>query len=135
MRAFRVPAAYSPSPDSAADQQQQQQQQQEEQQPQEQQQQQQHQEEEDSSRCSMGSRKASGGPRGSRLYGKGGPEAPWLAINDFVLSYVRPRAVLDFFSPWKYPCILCFAREDTEQGDAPFLSDFNAVRSDPKPLT
>ncbi|KAL8447581.1 hypothetical protein Emag_004311 [Eimeria magna] len=80
-----------------------------------------------SSKMSRGGPQA-GAPQGgaSTLSSTGASEAPWIAINDFVLSYVRPRAVLDFVSPWKWPCILCFAREDAESGEGPFIADFNA---------
>ncbi|KAL8271577.1 hypothetical protein Esti_004483 [Eimeria stiedai] len=68
-----------------------------------------------------------GVPQGAlTLSSRGASEAPWIAINDFVLSYVRPRAVLDFVSPWKLPCVFCFAREDAEFGESPLFAEFTA---------
>ncbi|KAL8430117.1 hypothetical protein ACSSS7_006137 [Eimeria intestinalis] len=68
-----------------------------------------------------------GASRGALTLGsRRASEAPWIAINDFVLSYVRPRAVLDFMSPWKLPCVFCFAREDAEFGETHFFAGFTA---------
>lgn len=44
--------------------------------------------------------------------------ASWLMINDFVLSYVRPKAVTDFSPSWKVPGFLCYQRFD-----APAIAD------------
>lgn len=58
---------------------------------------------------------------------KGGQTA-WISANDFVFSYVEQKDVLNFTEAWKTPCILCYARQDTQLGDADELQNINPVK-------